>query len=235
MLGHALLAEFATAVDERRLEAAEAEVEAGVAGHRHRHLEGLGVALARPASPAPARPGSRARAAAPTCRRPRRRRRRASARAPRGRRGRVTPASSVWPPLATRQRNGGSSGSGSRKLAATWPCRWSTGISGSRRGAAIALAVLTPTRRAPISPGPAVAATASISSSPTPASASAASTTGAVSSRWWREATSGTTPPKCAWAAACEEIRFERIRGPSSTAAQVSSQEVSIARINRAT
>ena len=41
-------------------------------------------------------------------------------------RARVTPASSVWPPLAIRQRNGGSSGSGSRKLAATWPCRWST-------------------------------------------------------------------------------------------------------------
>ena len=65
-----------------------------------------------------------------------------------------TAASRVWPPLATRQRNGGSSGSGSRKLAATWPWRWSTGISGRRRGAAIAFAVLTPTRRAPIRPGP---------------------------------------------------------------------------------
>ena len=38
----------------------------------------------------------------------------------------------MWPPLAIRQRNGGSSGSGSRKLAATCPCRWSTPISGLR-------------------------------------------------------------------------------------------------------
>ena len=36
-------------------------------------------------------------------------------------RGRSTRASSVWPPVAIRIRNGGSNGSGSRKLAATWP------------------------------------------------------------------------------------------------------------------
>ncbi len=34
--------------------------------------------------------------------------------------------SSVWPPDAIRQGNGGSNGAGSRKLAATWPWRWST-------------------------------------------------------------------------------------------------------------
>ncbi len=44
-LGHALLAELAAAVDERRLQPAEAEIEAGVAGHRDRHLERGRVAL----------------------------------------------------------------------------------------------------------------------------------------------------------------------------------------------
>ena len=112
-------------------------------------------------------------------------------------RGRGPPASRVWPPLATRQRKGGSSGSGSRKLAATWPCRWSTGISGSRarrgdrlrgadadqQGADQARAGgdrdrldLVERRRPPRPAPPRPPATAS--------------------SRWWREATSGTTPPK---------------------------------------
>ena len=59
------------------------------------------------------RPGSRARAGERPCRRPRRRRRRASCRRPRSRRASRTSSSSVWPPLASRQRNGGSSGSGS--------------------------------------------------------------------------------------------------------------------------
>jgi hypothetical protein len=43
--------------------------------------------------------------------------------------------------------------------------------------------------------GPAVTATRSTSSSVAPAWASASSTTGVASSKWWREATSGTTPP----------------------------------------
>src|SRR4051794_23327533 len=102
-------------------------------------------------------------------------------------------------------------------------------MNGSRRAAAIPLAALIPTSSAPIRPGPIVAATASTSSSVPPASRSAASTTGSTSSRWWRAATSGTTPPKPSWALACEEMTLLRIRGPSSTAAQVSSQEVSIA------
>src|SRR4051794_20522217 len=102
-------------------------------------------------------------------------------------------------------------------------------MNGSRRAAAIPLAALIPTSSAPIRPGPAVAATASMSSRVTPASWSAASTTGSTSSRWWRAATSGTTPPKPSWALACEEITLLRMRAPSRTAAQVSSQEVSIA------
>ena len=61
--------------------------------------------------------------------------------------------------------NGGSIGSGARKFAATWPCRWSTGASGSRRAAASPLAVATPTSSAPTSPGPCVTATSSTSSS----------------------------------------------------------------------
>ena len=89
-----------------------------------------------------------------------------------------TRARNVWPPLATRHTNGGSNGSGRRKFAATWPCRWSTGTSGTPRAAASALAVATPTSSAPTSPGPCVTATRSTSSSVAPASASAASTTG---------------------------------------------------------
>jgi hypothetical protein len=74
--------------------------------------------------------------------------------------------------------------------------------------------------------------TASASTSPTwtPPSDTAAFTTGFTSSRWWREATSGTTPPYRAWAAACDEMTLERIRASSVTAAQVSSHDVSIAR-----
>jgi hypothetical protein len=55
-----------------------------------------------------------------------------------------------------------------------------------------------------------------------------------TSSRWWREATSGTTPPNRSWNAAWDEITLESTRGPSMTAAQVSSQDVSSANINPA-
>src|SRR3954453_9997962 len=102
-------------------------------------------------------------------------------------------------------------------------------MNGSRRAAAIPLAALIPTSSAPIRPGPTVAATASMSSRATPASPSAASTTRSTSSRWWRAATSGTTPPKPSWAFACEEMTLLRIRGPSRTGGQVASQEGSIA------
>ncbi len=62
---------------------------------------------------------------------------------------------SVWPPLARRQRNGGCTSSGDRKSEATWPWRWSTGTSGSRSAHASAFAAESPTRSAPIKPGPA--------------------------------------------------------------------------------
>ena len=52
-----------------------------------------------------------------------------------------TSASSVWPPLAIKHTNGGSIATPGRKVAATWPCRWSTGASGSRRAAARPFAV----------------------------------------------------------------------------------------------
>src|SRR4029079_9857311 len=56
-------------------------------------------------------------------------------------------------------------------------------------------------------------------------------TTGTMFSRWWRETISVTTPPKRAWMSAWVETTFERMRRPSSTtAAAVSSQEVSMAR-----
>ena len=54
--------------------------------------------------------------------------------------------------------NGGANGSGARKFAATWPCRWSTAASGSRRAPARPFAVATPISSAPTSPGPWVTA-----------------------------------------------------------------------------
>src|SRR5207302_1137219 len=67
------------------------------------------------------------------------------------------------------------------------------------------------------------------SGSLTPASASARSTTGTITSRCRREASSGTTPPYGAWMASCEATTLERIRRPpASTAAAVSSHELSI-------
>src|SRR5512136_185823 len=53
-----------------------------------------------------------------------------------------------------------------------------------------------------------------------------------MASTCFREATSGTTPPKLAWRSIWEEITFERMVPSSTSAAAVSSQEVSIPRIN---
>ena len=86
-------------------------------------------------------------------------------------------------------------GSAPSVLATTWPCRWSTGTSGSRRAAASAFAEESPTSSAPISPGPRVTATVSMPSSRVPARSSASAVTASTSSRWWRDAISGTTPP----------------------------------------
>src|SRR5688572_422864 len=56
--------------------------------------------------------------------------------------------------------------------------------------------------------------------------------TGETSSRWRRDATSGTTPPKRACNAAWDETTFARISPSSVTsAAAVSSQDVSIPKI----
>src|SRR5687767_11582896 len=63
-----------------------------------------------------------------------------------------------------------------------------------------------------------------------PASSMALVTTPQMFWRWWREASSGTTPPQGACSAIWLETTLERIRVPSSTtAAAVSSQEVSMA------
>ena len=165
-------------VEKRGLQAGEGEVEAGHARDR----EGRTPPDRRRGRRGRARrlPDSPARAGARPCRRPRRRRRRASSPRPRSPRASRTSRSSVCPPLASRQRNGGSSGSGWRYSEATCPCRWSTGISGSRRDQASAFAAERPTRSAPISPGPCVTATDSTSSSVAPPCSSAAVSTGPI-------------------------------------------------------
>src|SRR2546427_8647322 len=57
--------------------------------------------------------------------------------------------------------------------------------------------------------------------------------TGQMFSIWWREASSGTTPPKGAWMAAWLETMLDRMRIPSSTtAAAVSSHDVSMPRMS---
>ena len=97
---------------------------------------------------------------------------------------------------------------------------------------AIAFAAERPTSSAPTSPGPWVTATRSTLAIGSPADSSASRTTGETSSRWRRDATSGTTPPKRACRSACDDTTDESTR-PSSvtTAAAVSSHDVSIPRI----
>src|SRR5207249_2016518 len=109
------------------------------------------------------------------------------------------------------------------------PSRWFTATSGNRWTYARDFATEHPTSREPTRPGPCVTAIPSRSGRRTPASASALSTTGTMTSRWRREASSGTTPPYGAWMASCEATTLERRRRPSaSTAAAVSSHELSI-------
>ena len=76
-------AELADGVEQRRLEAAEAEVRPRVVGHRDRERERRRGRRPRPPARSPGRPGSPGRAAEPPCRAPRPPRRRASGRAPR--------------------------------------------------------------------------------------------------------------------------------------------------------
>src|ERR671919_443581 len=112
-----------------------------------------------------------------------------------------------------------------------WPSRWFTAPSGRRRARAIALAVATPPRSAPASPGPRVTARASISRHVAPACSRASSMMGLSRSTWAREASSGTTPPNRAWMSCWLESTLDRTLTPSSTtAAAVSSHDVSMPR-----
>ena len=83
-------------------------------------------------------------------------------------------------------------------------------------------------------PGPCVTATAPRSSQPAPASLIASATTSLTSSVWRREATSGTTPPNCACSSFCDETIDDSTSRPRTTAALVSSQDVSTARMRPA-
>ncbi len=77
-----------------------------------------------------------------------------------------------------------------------------------------------------------MAATAARSTGLVSATASASSTTGVSRSRWARPATSGTTPPKRAWVSTwLDTTELCTTRPSSTTAAAVSSHEVSMARI----
>jgi hypothetical protein len=94
------------------------------------------------------------------------------------------------------------------------------------------LAAATPTSSAPIKPGRCVTAIASMSAKPSDARSSASSITGSKVSRCERLAISGTVPPKRLWMSICETTTSDKTVCPSSTtAAAVSSQEVSIPRM----
>src|SRR5699024_9041381 len=109
---------------------------------------------------------------------------------------------------------------------------WCTGINGLRSANASALPKFAPTSSAPIRPGAQVAATASTSCLSMFASASAFSVTRTTASMCRRDAISGTTPPYSAWVSICVSTTLERMVRPSSmTAAAVSSQEDSSAKI----
>ena len=93
------------------------------------------------------------------------------------------------------------------------------------------LAAETPTSNAPIKPGVYVTATRSMSFSDTEAAASASRMIGMRFFRCSRDASSGTTPPYFLWMSICEETMLDRTMSSLSTAAAVSSQEVSIPRV----
>ena len=148
-------------VDERRLQAAEAEVEPALA-HRHRELERPRDRRPRRPAGSPGRPDSRARAAGRPCRRPRRPRRPRvcaedlEARSARGHRRAA---------CGRRSRSGRGTAARADRARGSWPRRARAGgrpgSSGLRCAAASALAVLRPTSSAPIRPGPWVTAIAS--------------------------------------------------------------------------
>src|SRR3954453_18326430 len=97
----------------------------------------------------------------------------------------------------------------------------------------MALAVVRPTIRPPIRPGPAGAAMPSMSRKVLPASVMAFPTMRSSASTWARAAISGTTPPNAACSLICDSTILDRILpNPSpvrsTTAAAVSSHVVSI-------
>ena len=109
---------------------------------------------------------------------------------------------------------------------------WFTAISGIPVAKAIAFAYVSPTSREPARPGPEVAATASRLLQVMEARSSASRTTGTTARRCSRDASSGTTPPYLPWTENWLATTEERTHVSSSiTAAAVSSQELSIARI----
>src|SRR5579862_5079085 len=118
-------------------------------------------------------------------------------------------------------------------MCASW---WLMPTYGQPVASAIAFAALTPTSNAPARPGPCTAATASISPSVVPASSSASPMTSLTSSRCARDAISGTTPPYRACRSTWLDTTDDCTNRPSSTtAAAVSSHEVSIPRMRMVT
>ena len=110
---------------------------------------------------------------------------------------------------------------------------WFTPIKGRLLLKAMALAVVSPISRAPTRPGPQVAAIASKSFNAAPADSNASSITGLMFSRCFLDATSGTTPPNLLCMSIWLDMMFDRTSRPFlTTAAEVSSHEVSIASIN---
>src|SRR6266853_614610 len=101
---------------------------------------------------------------------------------------------------------------------------------GLRNANAMASADLRPTINALGNPGPRVAATPSNWAAVTCAWRSAVCVTGTRLRRCSRVANSGTTPPYSAWSSVCEETTLDNTRPACTTAALVSSQEVSMAR-----
>src|SRR5215468_6254981 len=67
----------------------------------------------------------------------------------------------------------------------------------------------------------------STSSRVSPARASAASITASTLRTWWRDASSGTTPPYGPWTASCDDTTDDTSRPSRRTAAAVSSHELS--------
>src|SRR5438552_10332328 len=134
--------------------------------------------------------------------------------------------------------NGGASSGSSTTGAKRCPSMWCTPMSARSPAYARAFAYTTPTSSAPTRPGPAVTATASTAPQLTPASSRARSTTAGRAARCARLASSGTTPPNTLCTSCDRMMRLAssgRPRSPTTTAAEVSSHEVSMPRTTSAT